>query len=645
MPLDLNFELVSLGLLALFLFAGRKKPLLPTRPNRRFTQLCLLVFALNLLDVFTVFLSAHPGWLPLPARHALLAAYYVGQPVLFALVLNYCAWCARLPMAWLRRARRAAAAVTAPVCFLALASPFGGFLYTLFPAGGYARGPLYWLLGAQGALLLLGCFAILAARRAWLPRRRLAGLCAMAAWLGLALGLQVLAVPGPLLFYVFAVLALLAAYVSGQNPDRYLHEGTGVFNHRALDELLQEYYHRGQPYMMAFLHTALPGDSRFVFNTDFELMVFSTAARRIRQAMPGACVFFLSRPRSFVVVSPAAPEAVSASTERAVAELRAGWQLDGHQVGLECTALLFDGRACAATLDEARILVENAFYLGDLPQTPSGVLWASDDTLEQLHRLIRVHLAVRRAVRLNKISVAFQPIVDTAGRMCAVEALARLEDPELGPVSPEEFVTAAETSGAILKLGQTVYETVLRFIAQNRDLFERLDYVSINLSPLQLGQPDLASRYLELAAFYGVAPERLAFEITESFHLTPDETLSRTLQQFHKAGAQLLIDDFGEGHSNLARILDMPLASVVKLERHVMAACLARDERLMGDLIGLVHDSGRGVVVEGVENELQFRRLTALGADWMQGFYFSRPLCLGDLRDYAAASPPAVPMG
>ena len=74
MPLDLNFELVSLGLLALFLFAGHKKPLLPTRPNRRFTQLCLLVFALNLLDVFTVFLSAHPGWLPLPARHALLAA-------------------------------------------------------------------------------------------------------------------------------------------------------------------------------------------------------------------------------------------------------------------------------------------------------------------------------------------------------------------------------------------------------------------------------------------------------------------------------------------------------------------------------------------------------------------------------------------
>ena len=76
-----------------------------------------------------------------------------------------------------------------------------------------------------------------------------------------------------------------------------IHEGTGVFNHRALDELLQEYYHRGQPYMMAFLHTALPGDSRFVFNTDFELMVFSTAARRIRQAMPGACVFSLPAPQ------------------------------------------------------------------------------------------------------------------------------------------------------------------------------------------------------------------------------------------------------------------------------------------------------------------------------------------------------------
>ncbi|WP_418665820.1 EAL domain-containing protein [Allofournierella sp.] len=635
MPLDLNFELATLGLLGVFLFAGRKKPLLPTRPNRRFAQLCLLVFALNLLEASIAFSAAHGGWLPL--RRALLAAYCGAQPALFALALCYCAYSCRLPMPWLRRALRAAAVLTVPVCLLGLASPFAGFYCVLVPQKGVARGPLGWLPVAHSALLLAGCFAVLAARRRHLPRRRLMGLCAMAALLAAGHAAQALVMPGPLPFCVFALLALLAACLTGQNPDRYIHEGAGVFNHRALDELLQEYYHRDLPYRMVFLHTALPGDSRFVFNTDFELLVFSTAARRIRQAMPGACVFFLSRPRSFVVVSPAAPESVSASTERAVAELRGGWQLDGRQVALECTALLFDGRACASGLDEARILVENAFYLGDLPKAASGVLWASDDTLQQLHRLIRVHLAVRRAVLLNRISVAFQPIVDAAGRMCAVEALARLEDPELGQVSPEEFVGAAETSGAILKLGQTVYETVLRSMAQNRGLFERLDYVSVNLSPLQLGQPDLAPRYLELAAFYGVAPGRLAFEITESFHLAHDETLSRTLQRFHKAGARLFIDDFGEGHSNLARILDMPLAVVVKLERHVMAACLARDERLMGDLIGLVHDSGRGVVVEGVENELQFRRLAALGADWMQGFYFSRPLSLDALRDYAAA--------
>lgn len=642
MPLDVNFELVSLGLLAVFLVMDRKKLLLPTRSNRRFQQLCFLVLALGVLDVCTGFLAARPGWLPFPLRQGVLAVYYAGQPLLFFLALDYCAYAARLPLAALRWARRAAAAVTLPVCFLGLASPFGGFYYLLTPGGSYARGPFYWLLGAQGTLLLAGGFLALAAGRKRLPRRRLGGLSAM---LGLFLAgvlLQALKAPGPLLFYVFICLGLLLAYINGQSADHYIHEGTGTFNHRALDELLQEYYHRGLPYMMVFLRAALPGDSRFVFNTDFEMQVFSTAASRVRRTMPDACVFFLSRPRSFVVISPAAPEAVSAATERAVAELRGGWQLDGHQVGLECTALLFDGRACAAGLDEARILVENAFYLGDLPHASSGVLWGSDETLERLHRLIRVHLAVRRAVRLNKISVAFQPIVDGAGRICAVEALARLEDAELGPVSPEEFVNAAETSGAILKLGQTVYETVLRLMAQNRELFEGLEYVSINLSPLQLGQPDLAPRYLELAAFYGVAPERLAFEITESCRLTQDEILSRTLQRFHKAGARLMIDDFGEGHSNLARILDMPLAGTVKLERRVMAACLARDERLMGDLIGLVHDSGRTVIVEGVENELQFRRLAALGADGMQGFYFSRPLALDDLQEFARV-PSAVP--
>ena len=106
-------------------------------------------------------------------------------------------------MAWLQRARQAAAAVTAPVCLLALASP-RRVLLCPFPAGAMPAGRCTGCWGRR-ALLLLGCFAILAARRAWLPRRRLAGLCAMAASLALALGLQVLAVPGPLLFYVFAV--------------------------------------------------------------------------------------------------------------------------------------------------------------------------------------------------------------------------------------------------------------------------------------------------------------------------------------------------------------------------------------------------------------------------------------------------------
>lgn len=641
MHLEVNFDLASLCLLTLFLVLTRKKLTLPTLPNRRFRQVCLLALGLNLLDLLAAVLTGLSGAaLRLPV-HLLLGACCLAQPLLFALLTDYCAYTARLPAPWLRRVERFGAALTLPVMLLGLLSPFFGFYYFLPAQGDPIPGPLCWLPLLQAALLLLCCGAILLLRAPQMRPRRQQYLLVMTGFLLAAVLLCALQLPRARLVYFLIALGLLAAYLSGQSPEYYIHEGTGAFNHRALDELLQENYHRGLRYMLVFLHTALPGDSRFVFDTDFEMQVFSSAAQRICEAVPRTQVFFLSRPRSFVLVTTADPETVSARTERLVAHLRGGWQLDGHQVALECTALLFDGQACAAGLDEARILVENAFYLEDLPKTPSGVVWASDALVARLHRLIKVHLAVRRAVRQNQIQVVFQPIVDPQGRICAAEALARLKDPELGFVGPDEFVGAAESSGAILKLGQTVYETALRLMAENRELFRQLQYVSINLSPLQLGQPDLAPRYLKLADRYGVAPGQLAFEITESTHLSRDETLQRTLTAFHDAGAQLMIDDFGSGRSNLSRILDLPLTGTVKLDRHVMTACLARDERLMADLIGLVHDSGRLVIVEGVENELQFRRLAALGADWMQGYYFARPLELAALRQYAALFPQA----
>ena len=634
MYLNPNFELASLCIMALLLVLTHRKPLLPTRTNQRFRMICRLSFTLNLLDLLSVafVVGGHP--LPTVFTYGVLLFYYILQPLLYALVADYCAHAARLPQPYLRAVQFFSRAVTGVAVLLGAASPWLGFYYDL-RGDSFAFGPLFWVLTAQMLLLLGVSLAAVVAGRRQLSPRCFGSLLAMLGLMFVASFAQCTLVTNTLMVYFFVSLGLMCACYWAQNADYYLHAATGVFNHRGLDELLQECYHRGLHYTMVCLRTSLPGDRRYVFTTDFELRIFSSAAQKLLAAAPGTSVFFLSRPRSFILISFAPAETVNCQLQQAVAQLQTGWLLDGHQVALEATALVFDGPACAASLEEARILAENAFYMEDLPHVPNGVLWASNELVARLNRMIRVHKAVRRAVRENDVAVVFQPIVDLAGNLRAAEALARLNDPELGPLSPLEFVDAAETSGAILQLGQSVFETTLRIMADHWGLFNQLDYVSVNLSPLQLSQPDLAQRYLALAEAYQVPLSYLAFEITESRHLAGGETTHHTLTALRRAGARIILDDFGSGFCGINRLLSLPETDLVKLDRALVQCCLDQNERLLADLIRLIHGAGLRTVAEGVEDEAQFHRLIALGVDGMQGFYFSRPLDVQALHRYA----------
>ncbi|MDO5703194.1 MAG: EAL domain-containing protein, partial [Lachnospiraceae bacterium] len=182
----------------------------------------------------------------------------------------------------------------------------------------------------------------------------------------------------------------------------------------------------------------------------------------------------------------------------------------------------------------------------------------------------------------------------------------------------------AERTGEILEVGRQIFERVCSFI-QSASLRERgLAFVNVNLSPAQCMNEQLVSEFSEIAVRHSVSMNMIDFEITES---TADDagTVRTQIIRLQQSGAEISIDDFGTGTSNLTRLMELPI-HVVKLDMSVAHAYFSGETGFLPDLIRMFKNAGLKVVVEGVETEEMKDALTKMGCDYLQGYYFSKPV-------------------
>ncbi|WP_246530169.1 MULTISPECIES: putative bifunctional diguanylate cyclase/phosphodiesterase [Paraburkholderia] len=235
--------------------------------------------------------------------------------------------------------------------------------------------------------------------------------------------------------------------------------------------------------------------------------------------------------------------------------------------------------------------------------------------------------------------MSFQPKFSVASQsVTGVEALIRWRHPELGEIPPLEFIPIAERSGLIVEIG----DWVLREVCRNIALWDAQGLpavcVAVNLSPIQFSVPDLVARIDALIGAAGVEPCRLMFEITETTAMQNIEKTSRTIEALQARGYTVAIDDFGTGYSSLCYLQRFGFDQI-KIDGTFMRDLDADGQRggaLLSAVVTLARALQIDVVAEGVETESQFRTLSELACDQMQGFLLSRPLpaaeCLAFLR-------------
>lgn len=255
--------------------------------------------------------------------------------------------------------------------------------------------------------------------------------------------------------------------------------------------------------------------------------------------------------------------------------------------------------------------------------------------------LVKAENELTRALNDDEFELYYQPIVDaTTGNIVGFEALVRWFHPERGMVPPDEFITLAEQTGKIKPLGDWIINEACRQLSLISDklpgvIKDRPDFfVSINLSAKQFMFPDLFSHVVNTLKQHKLSAENIKLEITESILMDNPETALVILEKFKQQGFRIAIDDFGTGYSSLSYLHTFPI-DTLKIDRSFVNSMRdnATSLKIVHAIIGLAKAIELTTIAEGVETEEQLNDLMNLDCDFIQGYYFYKPMPFSEVLE------------
>ncbi|RJG00601.1 EAL domain-containing protein [Noviherbaspirillum sedimenti] len=292
---------------------------------------------------------------------------------------------------------------------------------------------------------------------------------------------------------------------------------------------------------------------------------------------------------------------------------------------------LFPGHA---TTPEALLRRANAAMREARP-THDGYAMYTGGQEEQHARRLALMGDLRHAIEHDQLLLYCQPKVDMASRrVCGAEALVRWQHPVHGMILPSDFIPLAEQAGLITPLTDWVLESAF---SQSYAWHEAgLDWpLAINLSAHDLRDPDLVERIRGLFSTWGIGPELIQFELTESALMEDPASAMETLTDLKQLGTRLYVDDFGTGYSSLSYLQKLPVDYIKIDQSFVMPMTVSNDSAvIVHSTIELGHNLDMKIVAEGVESQAHWDSLAALGCDVAQGYHIGKPMPTAQFRNW-----------
>lgn len=415
---------------------------------------------------------------------------------------------------------------------------------------------------------------------------------------------------------------------------------TGLLSRHGIQEEIEAALRTGQ----AFACLAIDVDRMCLINEIHGLAagdgLLREIARRVGELLPDAGAFGRVGPDEFLAILPgeASEKALEHLAARIAAALAEPIRIDGRplEVSVSMGAVLLpcDGG------DASRVIGAAMAALARAQREGSGQLRLFSPEVDvRAKRWLLLEHGLRQALERGELHLHYQPQVDvTACRIVGVEALLRWNSAEFGAVSPAEFIPVAEQAGLIVPLGTWVLNEACRTVAAWHRAGLPTVRVAVNVSGLQLLNPDFPAVVDDALSASGLDPKHFELEVTESVMVGGEDAVIRVLEQIRARGIRLALDDFGTGYSSMTFVnrvqfdlLKIDQSFVRRITSEPRSAAIARATVAMSK--GLCMHT----IAEGVETPGQLRFLRRAGCDLLQGYLFSKPLPSADVEALLAA--------
>jgi diguanylate cyclase (GGDEF)-like protein len=357
--------------------------------------------------------------------------------------------------------------------------------------------------------------------------------------------------------------------------------------------------------------------------------------QRLMEQLRHAVVFRLSMNEFLICVKQSSGD-TAANMEvlkRTKKSLMNPYQQQGHDVSLLFTIGVANGSALDDSLESLIRQSETAMF--EAKRTGSNVAVVYEPAMaDRTVYHSQLQEALRYALARGEISLHLQPQFRTeSSQLRGFEALVRWHHPRLGMISPAEFIPISEKNGTIIDIGRWVLEQACSI--HHKELLPLYPnaYMSVNISAIQLGDPNFVSDVIGILKETGLPPERLELEITESGLMASVESAAESMQQLEKLGIRFALDDFGTGYSSLNYLQKFPI-HLVKIDKSFIQELGGDKHKMTESIIHFVHMLDLPVVAEGLESDEQLTQLRSWRCDFVQGYLFSKPMPAKDAPDY-----------
>jgi diguanylate cyclase (GGDEF)-like protein len=349
------------------------------------------------------------------------------------------------------------------------------------------------------------------------------------------------------------------------------------------------------------------------------------ASERLKQTIDEGHFLYRIGGDEFIIILPGTTRAQCTSlAEKIIIDLAKSFSIDNHEITITPSIGISLYPKNGVTSEQLLKNADAAMYMAK-GKGRNNFCFYNSALNEMLSRKMKIENGLRNALRREQFSLNYQPIVELQTReIVGMEALLRWQHPEMGAVSPAEFIPIAEETGQIIAIG----EWVLKTACQQNKVWQEAGFpalsVSVNVSVRQLQSSDFVETVKNILRETELEPQFLELEITESIQNVSETII--VLEALNELGVRSAIDDFGTGYSSLHILTELPINTIKIDKLFIDNLTEASDHPLIKTIIDIGLNLNLRIVAEGIESEQQVSNLTRFNCNFGQGFLFSKPV-------------------